>query len=152
MQNIKVTNLNKKRKIVLKDIKELALFVLFKKTKVKNFNINIVFLTDAKIKKIHKEFKHKDTSTDVLCFCLFEGLSLKGIKKEHSADIYISLDTAHKNSKIYKTKFIDEVYLYVIHGLLHMLGYRDNKNLLRTKMENEQSRLLKIFSKSKEKL
>jgi probable rRNA maturation factor len=41
------------------------------------------------------------------------------------ADIIISSDTAIRNAKIFKTRTAYELNLYVIHGLLHILGYDD---------------------------
>ncbi len=60
-------------------------------------------------------------STDVLAF------DLKRNKSELIADIYISADTALVNSRIYSSDLKTELCLYVIHGLLHILGYDDHK-------------------------
>ena len=46
-------------------------------------------------------------------------------RNELTADVIVSADTAVKNSKIYYTTPAYELKLYVIHGLLHLLGYDD---------------------------
>jgi len=46
-------------------------------------------------------------------------------KKKILADIAISTDTAIRQAKIFKTSPLYETYLYVVHGVLHIIGYRD---------------------------
>jgi len=43
-----------------------------------------------------------------------------------SADIVISTDTAVRNARIFKTNRFYELHLYLVHGLLHLLGYDDS--------------------------
>ncbi len=62
----------------------------------------------------------RDTATDVIAF----DNSVK--KGELLADIAISTDTAIRNARSFKTNPLDEVRLYIIHGVLHLLGYDDN--------------------------
>ena len=126
MAKIKVSNLNKNRRIILSDIKKLASFVAHRRCKKKNIEINIVFLSDAGIKKLNRKYKHRDRATDVLCFCLFEGMPFEKRERVPSADIYISSERAFLNAKRFNTSFKKEIYLYVIHGILHASGLRDS--------------------------
>ncbi|MBJ7429229.1 MAG: rRNA maturation RNase YbeY, partial [Bacteroidia bacterium] len=40
-------------------------------------------------------------------------------------DIYISIDRVKENSKLYQTTFIQELNRVIIHGVLHLCGYKD---------------------------
>jgi len=93
--------------------------------------VNIVFISDAEIKKINKKFHHSDTSTDVLAFDLGDEL-----------DIVISTDTAVKNAKIFHTSTKYELCLYAIHGLLHFLGYDDKTEKQRSVMHKRAEKIL----------
>lgn len=117
---INIQNLQDKITIKPKRIKELVLkslsLVGIKKKKV---NINICFLDDKEIKKLNQRFLAKNIPTDVIAF------NLSSNKKTILADIAISTETAIRNAKIFKTSPFYEIYLYIIHGLLHILGYDD---------------------------
>lgn len=127
---INVVNLNKKRKIDAKRIKKIAKYII-KKLKVKKKKLNIVFVKDSYIKKLNRIYRHKNFSTDVLCFSMPD-----------EADIFISSDKAMANLKRFGTDFKTEIYLYVIHGILHALGFRDDTKTGRKKMEMAQKKIL----------
>jgi probable rRNA maturation factor len=82
----------------------------------KSGEITICFVNDKKIKELNAKFLHKNSPTDVLVFDM-----------QTSADIIISTDTAVRNSRIFKTTRFYELHLYLVHGLLHLLGY-DHSN------------------------
>lgn len=81
--------------------------------------ITVCFVTDKEIKKINSKYLKNRYPTDVISF------DISRDKKELLADIVVSTDTAISNAKIYKTTPLYETTLYVIHGLMHVLGYDD---------------------------
>ena len=147
MAKINVSNLNKKRRISLSLVRDLAGFVLRKVSRKKKITVNVIFASDAEIKRLNRKYTDRAVSTDVLCFCFFEGMPLKGMGAGSGTDIYISSDEACKNAKRFKTSFKDELLLYVIHGILHMAGYRDKTVDERKKMNTIQEDLLVEFKK-----
>lgn len=80
------------------------------------------------MRALNRQYHRTDLPTDVLAFDY----------GDRRADIIISLDTARRNSRLYKTKFKDEVLLYVIHGILHLAGYSDLKLKERERMFRKQ--------------
>lgn len=80
---------------------------------------------------------HKDYATDVIAFDISEG------KKAITADIAISTDRALRNAVVYRTSPLYETYLYVIHGVLHILGYDDKTGKERKVMEEKTRKILK---------
>jgi rRNA maturation RNase YbeY len=60
-------------------------------------------------------------------------------------DIYISKDTALANSIRFGVRLEEELLRLVIHGLLHVLGHRDDTTARRRKMTGVQAGLLKEF-------
>ncbi|MDD4202986.1 MAG: rRNA maturation RNase YbeY [Candidatus Omnitrophica bacterium] len=147
MIKINVQNLNKKRRVRLRQVKALSSFVVKKVGKNKELKINIVFLSDNEIKTMNKKFKNKNITTDVLCFCMFEGSKLKGQDTDMGTDIYISSDTAFREAKKYNMTYTSELYFYVVHGLLHMLGMDDSSEQLRAQMHKKQNELIDEFYK-----
>jgi len=112
-----------------------------KKNKLYKKNIlicNLLLSNSAEIKKLNKKFRNRNKSTDVLSFPFYEKKQLRSkIKKEkriHLGDIIINL------SKIKKNKFKDELNKLWIHGLIHLFGYKHQKNkdfFFMKKMENK---------------
>jgi rRNA maturation RNase YbeY len=68
--------------------------------------------------------------------------------KKLFADIFISTDRAIANARVYKTKPLFELYLYVIHGILHILGYDDKKRTDRLRMQKKEKQILKTLNLS----
>ena len=76
-------------------------------------------LEDKKfLNSLKKQYFNMDVYTDVIAFNL-------GDKDVIDGEIYISIDDVLENSKLYSKTFNEEFSRVVIHGLLHLLGYRD---------------------------
>lgn len=131
---ITIKNLQNKLPIHSSKIKKLILRII-KKERVKESGwINICFVDNACIKKFNAKFLKTNSATDVLAFNLGES------KKIILADIMISADKAIKQARSFKTSADYELLLYVVHGILHILGFGDRTktqiNIMRKK-ENE---------------
>ena len=143
-RHIKVINSNKFFSLNVKFIEAIALKVLKSLKKDKVTEIDIVFLDDAAIKKLNKRYKNEDTPTDVLSFNI-DGREFK--RREVLGEIFISLDTARRNSKLFGVVFEDEIVRYVVHGILHLFDYDDLDKAEKAKMWHKQERLLKELCK-----
>ena len=136
---LNIRDLQKKIPIDRRKIKQIILKIISAEKLARSGEVNISFITDFRIKKLNSRFHGRNSPTDVLAFDLSRN------QKELIADIYISADTAVKNSKTFKTNPVSELYLYVIHGMLHIAGYDDHKpkdiKLMRSK---EQEYLKKV--------
>jgi len=137
---IRISNLNKKRKIDARAPKKAALRVLrdFGKTKAL---IDITFVDNRKIKALNKKYMGRNRSTDVLSFLLEEGAARR--KDRLIGDIYISSDTASENAGRFKTSFDKELFRYVIHGILHLVGFNDKT----VKEKNKIKKLEEVYLK-----
>lgn len=104
--------------------------------------INFCFLNDNQIRRYNLRYLGRDEPTDVLSFNLSD---FKKSKKNILADIVISVDAAVTNSKIFKTTPRYELYLYIVHGLLHLLGYDDETEKERKIMQQKSNHILSIL-------
>jgi rRNA maturation RNase YbeY len=104
--------------------------------------IAYIFCSDAKILEINKQYLRHDYYTDIITFDYSEGDRISG-------DIFISLDTVKSNSEKFKTSYNEELHRVVIHGILHLCGFKDNtpedEKIMREK-ENEALKLMKTIS------
>lgn len=121
---MKISLQDQQKKMLIQSgkIKKLILKVL-KGEKVKESGwINVCFVDNPEIKKFNAKFLKTKGVTDVLAF----NLSNKKEKNIILADIMISTQEALKQARKFKTTPDDELSLYVVHGLLHILGFNDH--------------------------
>ena len=85
------------------------------------------------------KFLGRNHPTDVIAF------GLKKSKKEIFADIVVSTEAAIVNSAEFGTTALYETYLYVVHGLLHILGYGDKNLQQRKLMQSKAESILSEF-------
>jgi len=100
--------------------------------------ITVCFVNDNKIRELNLKYHHRNASTDVLAF----DISAPQIKRGMFADIVVSTETAVRNAGVYNTSPLFEAYLYVIHGVLHLLGYRDGNKKERESMQARAEQVL----------
>lgn len=95
------------------------------------------------MRRLNLRYRGSNSSTDVLAFSIKEGRHLKG-EGTFLGDIVISLDAACRQAKYFKSTKSKELKLYLIHGILHLLGYDDEtpRSLRRMKKRQEE-----LFSK-----
>jgi rRNA maturation RNase YbeY len=103
--------------------------------------INYIFCSDALLGRINLEYLTHKTLTDIITFNNSD-------KDQYiDSDIYISIDRVFENSLKYNVGRLDELHRVMIHGILHLLGYRDsndNEKKIMRKKEDECLNLLKI--------
>lgn len=122
------------------EIKKIVAEVLKSEKITNKCQVNFLFTDNRLIKKFNLKYFSRDIPTDVIAF------GTKDAGDKIIGDIMISLDMAEVNAKVFKTSFLDELYLYVTHGLLHVLGYQD-KTAKQRAMMNKKSDL--VLSKLK---
>ena len=107
-------------------------------------HLSVVFITDPKIRQLHKTYLKKDSATDVLTFNF--GPDLKQKKKGFlNGEIFISIDTAIRNAKTHQTSLVYEVTLYAVHGILHLLGYDDHSPKDIREIRAKEDELMKLI-------
>jgi probable rRNA maturation factor len=142
---IVIKNLQKKIPVSRPKIRQAVLKVISRETRGKAGEINISFISDSKIRKLNALYHNRNYPTDVLAF------DLSNDKENLIVDIYISADTAAKNSKIFRTDPKIELYLYVIHAMLHIAGYDDHSRKQTALMREKENTYLKwLLSRPKQ--
>jgi probable rRNA maturation factor len=101
--------------------------------------INIVLSGDSHIRKLNKDYRLKDKSTDVLSFNVEQPANENAVFGE----IYVSVPIARRQAVEYRHTFSDELLRLICHGLLHLFGYDHIRSKDRTKMEARERYFLK---------
>ena len=100
--------------------------------------INFVFTSDAELLKTNIEFLKHDTYTDIITFDYCEGKLING-------DIIISVERVKENAEIFKVEFDSEIKRVIIHGVLHLCGYKDKSAKDADVMKGKENWALKKF-------
>ena len=147
MASKRVINLHRGYRVNSRLVKRIISHVLKYCGRCDKAEVEIVFLTDKAIKALNKKYKGEDRPTDVLSFDL--GGSSFGAGP-FLGEIFISIDKALKNSKIFNTAFEKEFTLYIIHGILHLAGYDDETGKGQARMDRKQKAILKDLCKKED--
>ena len=93
-------------------------------------SVNIIFCNDDYLYKLNKDYLHHDTFTDIITFDYSKDRIISG-------DIFISIERVRENALTYKFHFHSELHRVIIHGFLHLAGWKDktsaDKQLMRAK-------------------
>lgn len=81
--------------------------------------LNYIFCSDAYLHDVNLKYLNHDTLTDIITFPLSE----EGEAIE--SDIFISIERVRENAQLFNVRFQQELYRVIVHGLLHLLGYKD---------------------------
>lgn len=135
--SIAIINQQHKVSVNQKKIRDVIKLILSKERSSAE-DISVIVTTDNKIRKLNRTYLNKDLPTDVLSFSFVGEKPEKIIPVFILGDIIVSADTAVSNAEIYKTNPKEELYLYVIHGLLHLLGYDDITKQKRAVMRKKE--------------
>lgn len=134
-QNLEI-NFVLKRKSSIKQWLEQV--VLAEKKRVGS--INFMFATDEFVLDQNKRFLKHNTYTDIITFHNNEGACLNG-------DILISIDRVKENATKLNLSFDEELKRVMVHGVLHLCGYKDKSPEDTKTMRAKENKALKLFSK-----
>ncbi len=114
-----------------------------KQLSIDNVLFSVILIDDEEMRRINREYRNIDKTTDVLSFAFEDNAKIKYNKFRLLGDIYISIPTMkrqaldNENSERYELSFL------VIHGLLHLLGYDHMNSIDKKVMFELQEALLK---------
>jgi probable rRNA maturation factor len=101
--------------------------------------LNYIFCSDAYLLKINQSYLNHDTFTDIVTFDNSDG------GKVIEGDIFISYERVKENGEKLSTTDT-ELHRVMVHGLLHLLGYKDKKKEDKTLMTEKEDFYISTFS------
>ncbi len=138
MNKVSIVNLQKRIPVcpsLASRIKKAVRATIASENIKRSGEIDICLVNDKKIRELNKKYLGIDNPTDVMAF----NISQAAGRDKMLADIAISTDTAVSNARIFNTAPSYELFLYVIHGMLHILGY-DDKTARQRRIINKKTR------------
>jgi len=102
-------------------------------------DISFIFCSDDYLLKMNKQYLDHDYFTDIITFDYVENNIISG-------DIFISCDRVKENAGEYKTGFENELSRIIIHGVLHLLGFKDKNKTDKLLMTQKEDFYLNVLS------
>jgi probable rRNA maturation factor len=146
---INIYNHQKKLKVSSRSIqKQIKALLEYQKAQCDELSI---YLVDEKtIKKLHKKYFDDPSATDCISFPIDGPLSSNKNKPYcFLGEIFVSTDAAIKYGQEYDINPYEETTLYIIHGLLHLLGYDDLSDKEKTTMQKKEKSCMSFIKKNK---
>src|ERR1035437_291185 len=113
------------------------------KKKRKAGEINFIFCSDDYLLNINKQYLNHDTYTDIITF----DYSQENMNLNINGDIYISTERVKENALKFSKSFEDELHRVLIHGTLHLLGYKDKTKIAKAEMTKQEDLCLTAVKK-----
>ena len=130
-------------------------FKLPQKTKIKNWiaatanqykfnvlHINFIFCDDAFLLKLNLVHLKHDTYTDIITF---DNRITTKKNFDLEAEIYVSVERVKENAKKFNTPFDKELKRVLIHGVLHLIGFKDKAKKDKINMTIAEDNALQLF-------
>ena len=102
-------------------------------------DISVALVGDAEIRKINQRHLAHDYSTDVISF------DLTDTDEVLEGEIIASVETADREASEHKWSGDDELLLYIIHGMLHIIGLGDKTRREVNEMRATEAHYLASF-------
>ena len=126
--NVLKPNVNKIKNIIK---------IVFENENVCDSDLSIIFTDDELVSSLKKSFFKINELTDVIAFRLND-YSEENVEGE----VYISVERVFYNAKKFNEKKTNEISRILIHGILHLLNYKDDTNKGKNLMTSKENHYL----------
>lgn len=129
------------------DISELLTFAYEQLKEEGSAEVSVSFVSNEEIRDINREYRDKDSVTDVISFALEED-DFNLIHEDAPrtlGDIIISTDRAKEQASDYGHSYRRELLFLSLHGFLHLLGYDHMESDEEAEMNGKQEEILNAF-------
>ena len=100
-------------------------------------DVNIVFCNDKELLEKNVKYLKHNTLTDIITFDYSIGDKLSG-------EIFISVERVKENALTLNVNFKDELCRVIVHGILHLVGYKDKSKLEKMEMRIKEDYYLSL--------
>lgn len=103
--------------------------------------LNYVFCNDEYILETNRQYLQHDYYTDIITFDNTENCKISG-------DLVVSIDTVKSNAELIGVDFNQELCRVIVHGVLHLCGYKDKSDDEERLMRDKENSYLSKFNVS----
>lgn len=140
-------------RINLRQLREIVETTLHEHLGVTKYELGVHLVAAPTMTRVNEAFLQHAGSTDVITFDYTPVAPLTGRRNSKArrfpspaalhGEMFICLDEAVAQAKRFRTTWQSEVVRYILHGLLHLVGFDDKGPLARRNMKQVENRLLR---------
>jgi probable rRNA maturation factor len=119
------------------ELESLAEFILAAEGATGDWEITVALVDDIRLQTLHRDFMGIDTPTDIMTFPSDESAG-----DTQGGELAISVDHAMTQAAAWGHSPQEEIAFLVVHGLLHLAGWRDDTEEQRQRMLGRQQDLV----------
>ena len=101
--------------------------------------LNFIFCSDEYLLQLNRQYLSHDYYTDIITFDHEEETD------DISGDIFISIDRVRENAQERNLSFTQELHRVMIHGILHLLGYKDKTTSDQLRMRSKEDASISLL-------
>ena len=105
-----------------------------------SYQVSLIFIDYDQLREMKKEYFKQDLYTDVIAF------NLSTIEEDLEGEIYLSILMIENNANDYSVSLENELKRVVAHGLLHLVGYKDERDQDKLKMTKMENTCMQLFN------
>lgn len=145
-RSLTVRNCQRRRPVNLRFLRQIAHALLRETWPDGHLDLGIYVVAQAEMTHLNETFLRHQGSTDVITFDYAEEAAAKAREPRFPAllhgEVFVCLDEAVSQACRFRTTWQIELVRYVVHGVLHLLGYDDLASRSRRRMKGAENRLV----------
>ncbi len=139
---VAILNRQRRKQIDTRRLRQITL-ALLAELDLASAELGIHLVGARAMARVNWQFLQHEGSTDVITFDHAEGRRPAGKRARIHGELFVCVDDAVQQAGEFQTTWQSEVVRYVVHGVLHLLGYDDLKPDLRRKMKQVENRMVR---------
>lgn len=105
--------------------------------------VALTFIGDRRMRRLNRQFRGKDRTTDVLAFAMREArVPSAGVTSGLLGDVVISMPTAIRQAREGRRSLDQEIAALLIHGILHLCGYDHERSRTEARRMQRRERMV----------
>ena len=104
--------------------------------------VNIILCSDKYLHELNVQYLNHDTYTDIITFDQSEK---KGNRLSVAGELYISHERVKENARVFGVPTAQELHRVMIHGILHLMGYKDKSKSQAATMRDKENECLAML-------
>lgn len=138
---MEISNQQKVKKINIRNLRRYLKRILAYLS-ISDKDISVVLCDNSFIVSLNQKYFRKNVVTDVIAFPLPDQ-----IQPDYLGEVVASVEEAAIVAKDLKMSWQEELLLYLVHGILHLIGFSDKDSSQRKKMWEKQNQIISKFKR-----
>jgi probable rRNA maturation factor len=144
--SLSIANRQRSHRINLSFLRSVMASLIDELHQIEQGDLSICVVGETEMTRLNETYLKHQGSTDVITFDYREDSDSAKRSASLQGEIFVCLDEALVQARRFGTDWQTEMVRYVVHGILHLLGYDDHGAVKRRKMKREENRLLKLLA------